>query len=238
MSGKRHVCLAAFVSFAGLSASPAFSSSFSDLFNPQSEEPPAAESSVRECLSQPGQPAAPGQHWVYHHVGHRTCWFQAASSHLVKKRAHHRARDENEAAPPKMPVLEAQDQVMIPPPDVSQAPTPGVAKQVTALGDEVVTLASAAPVTFQREIDGRPDDATPSLAAIHPAFAPRDQVEMASSPSEAARGASPAANVEKYLSRPLGPRLGMIAIALGFSLLTGSLLARLFLSSRDAIRHA
>ncbi|WGD53195.1 hypothetical protein QA641_04495 [Bradyrhizobium sp. CB1650] len=48
---------------------------------------PAAE----ECLSQPGEPTADGQHWVYRFDGHRKCWFQAAEGTAPAKKPHGQA---------------------------------------------------------------------------------------------------------------------------------------------------
>jgi hypothetical protein len=79
MSGHLRFCFPAFVLFAGLSTSPAYSNAFADFFNfnsaPQQVTAPAA--AKEECLPLPGKSTA-GLRWVYRLDGHRKCWFQTA----------------------------------------------------------------------------------------------------------------------------------------------------------------
>ena len=99
MSGHLRFWFAAFVLLAGLSASPASSNPFADLFNVAPRQTPAPAPAEEECLSRPGKSTAAGQRWVYRFDGHRKCWFQAAEEIAVKKQARYRAAKPRVAAP-------------------------------------------------------------------------------------------------------------------------------------------
>jgi hypothetical protein len=111
MFGHFRFAVAAFLLVAAF-ATPATSNPLSDLFSPSPNAAPVAAAAAptpaqEECLLQPGKSTAPGQHWVYHHDGHRRCWFQAEAgpAALARKPVHrHVARqsavpEENEPAP-------------------------------------------------------------------------------------------------------------------------------------------
>jgi hypothetical protein len=110
MSGHFRFGVAAFLLVAGF-ATPAASNPLTDLFSPKAAPVAAAAVPVpaqEECLLQPGKSTAPGQRWVYHHDGHRKCWFQAEASTALARKAVHRhitgqraAPEENESAPRK-----------------------------------------------------------------------------------------------------------------------------------------
>ena len=102
MSGHLRFCFAAFLLFAGLSTSPAFSNPFAafDQAAPASAEATAQVPAEEKCLPQPGKSTPGGQHWVYRFDGHRKCWFKAARGiATAKKPVHHHAAKQHVAAP-------------------------------------------------------------------------------------------------------------------------------------------
>ncbi|MEH2504047.1 hypothetical protein V1290_002858 [Bradyrhizobium sp. AZCC 1578] len=100
MSGHLRFCFPAFVLFAGLSPSPAYSNALANFFSfnsaPQQATAPAA--AKEECFPLPGTPTA-GLRWVYRLDGHRKCWFQTSEDIAVKKQVRYRRAKPPVAAP-------------------------------------------------------------------------------------------------------------------------------------------
>jgi hypothetical protein len=158
MSGHFRFEIATFLVVAGF-GTPAASNPLTDLFSPNAAPAAAAvapDPAQEECLLQPGKSVAPGQHWVYHHDGHRKCWFQAEASTPLARKAVHRhvarqraAPEENEAAP---------------------------RKQEEAVEDARAEMLSAAPAEASKPASHAPEiklvDATPIHAASAAALAP------------------------------------------------------------------
>ena len=261
MSGHRRLDVAAVLLFAGLSSSPALSNPLTDLFNPPPQEAPAPPAPAKEtCLLQPGSSAAPGQHWVYHHDGHRKCWFQAEAKFVVKKPLHHyptrrpvAARDENEAALRKKPVADARAQLLSDAPVEAPQSQPQPQPQPTSPAPEVVDAAPvpsysvaaqvpAAPVVTDPMIDRlaregttrRPVDVEMLLAAASPATLPSSDTVASSAPAASPAPSFPDADDDKWES--VMGRAGMVLIGLGLVFLVGSLLGAL--ARREPARMA
>jgi hypothetical protein len=174
MSGHLRFCFAAFVLLAGLSASPASSNPFADLFNVTPRQEPAPAPAEEECLSRPGKSTTAGQRWVYRLEGHRKCWFQAAEEIAVKKQVRHRAakprvatREENEAAPRKRKaVVDARAELLrSAPAETSQpirpAPEIKVADAASVLATGAAAFVPPAPIENLKTDRLTPDRRTP-----------------------------------------------------------------------------
>lgn len=144
MSGYLRICFVSLGLVGGLSATPAFSNPFTDLFNLAPREPAATSSAQAECLAQPGDPPGAGQRWVYRRNGYRKCWFLAEGVTTVRQPIHSRlanraARpDENETMRQRRaPVSDARAEL--------QSSTPAEGAHSTPLAREV-NVADAASV--------------------------------------------------------------------------------------------
>jgi hypothetical protein len=161
MSGHLRFCFPAFVLFAGLSTSPAYSNSFADFFNynsaPQQATVPAA--AKEECSPLPGKSTA-GLRWVYRLDGHRKCWFQAAEEIAVKKQVRYRAAKPPVAAP---------------------AETESTQRKRKAVVDARAELLRSAPAETSLPMRSAPElkvvDAAPVLAAGAAAIVPPAPIE-------------------------------------------------------------
>jgi hypothetical protein len=99
MSGHLRFGFAALLLVAGYAA-PAASNPLTDLLTPKTAPEAASAPAQEECLLQPGQSTAAGQHWVYRYDGHRKCWFQAeAGTALARKPVRRHAATPRAAAP-------------------------------------------------------------------------------------------------------------------------------------------
>lgn len=114
MSGHLRCRFAGLVLLGNLTATPALSAPFSDLFHPAPREPAASSSARPECLAQPGNLPRPGQRWVYRRDGYSKCWFLAEGIATARKPSHNRISnrplrsDENEIMPQRRsPVSDA-----------------------------------------------------------------------------------------------------------------------------------
>jgi len=255
MSGHWRFCVAAFLFIAGLSISPASSNPLTDLFNVTPQEAAAPAPAQAECVQQPGRPT-PGQHWVYRLDGHRKCWYQADEARVAVKQIHHHtvrraaiardmAREENEAAPRKKMVLDAQAQLL--------SATPAAAPQSTASESEAVDTVPApvpareaappvpaAPIAAQPTIDPpTPNRAAPrsvDVEALLAAAAPDKDMatskDMAASSVPSTNSDAPSVTSANDLELTAA-RAGTVLIALGFVFLAGSILANLFFDQRD-----
>jgi hypothetical protein len=249
MSGHWRFCVAAFLFIAGLSISPASSNPLTDLFNVTPQEAAAPAPAQAECVQQPGRPT-PGQHWVYRLDGHRKCWYQADEARVAVKQIHHHtvrraaiardmAREENEAAPRKKMVLDAQAQLL--------SATPAAAPQSTASESEAVDTVPApvpareaappvlaAPIAAQPTIDPpTPNRAAPrsvDVEALLAAAAPDKDMATSAVPS-ATPDAPSVTGANDWEST--AARGGTLLIALGFVFLAGSILASRFFDQRD-----
>lgn len=115
MSGYLRIYFASLVLVGGLSATPAFSNAFTDIFSIAPREPAATAPAQPECLARPGNAPGAGQRWMYRLDGHRRCWFLAEGAATVRKPnpgrlANRAARpDENETARQRRsPVIDAR----------------------------------------------------------------------------------------------------------------------------------
>ncbi|MCK1688108.1 hypothetical protein [Bradyrhizobium sp. 145] len=131
MSRHLRFYFAGLVLVGGLSATPACSDPFTDLFNIAPREPTATSSAQAECLPRPGSSPAAGQHWLYRRDGHRKCWFLAEGIATVRKPAHGRVAnrgarsDENEVAPQRASrVIDARAELPSSSPAEGAQPTP------------------------------------------------------------------------------------------------------------------
>jgi len=238
MSGHLRFCFAAFLLFAGLSTSPAFSNPFAALFDqaaPASAEATAQVPADEECLPQPGKSTPDGQHWVYRFDGHRKCWFKAAEGIVtVKKRVHHHAAkqhvaaaEENEAALRKRKaVVDARAELLRSAPAETPQPTPPApevkvvdAAPVPAMG--AAALVPPAPVVAKPATDQRAPrqvDVETLLAA-----APAESDAVAASAPQATPVAVPIAEAGDDGRGWTATWLGVLLMALGFvSLLSSS----------------
>lgn len=174
MSGHLRFCLAAFVLLAGLSASPASSNPFADLFNVAPRQAPAPAPAEEECLTRPGKSTTAGQRWVYRLEGHRRCWFQAAEETAVKKQVRYRAAkprvaapDENEAERRKRnAVVDARAELLrAAPAETSQPMRPAPELKVADAASVLATGAAAfvPPASIENRAADRltPDQRTP-----------------------------------------------------------------------------
>jgi hypothetical protein len=172
MSGHLRFCFAAFVFLAGLSASPASSNPFADLFNVAPRQAPAP--AEEECVPRPGKSTAAGQRWVYRLEGHRKCWFQAAEETAVKKQIRYRATkprvaapEENEAERPKRKaVVDARAELLrSAPAETSQpmrpAPELKVADAASVLATAIAAFVPPAPIENRATDRLTPDHRTP-----------------------------------------------------------------------------
>lgn len=174
MSGHLRFCFAAFVLLAGLSASPASSNPFADLFNVAPRQAPAPAPAEEECLTRPGKSTTAGQRWVYRLEGHRRCWFQAAEETAVKKQVRYRAAkphvaapDENEAERRKRnAVVDARAELLrAAPAETSQPMRPAPELKVADAASVLATGAAAfvPPASIENRAADRltPDQRTP-----------------------------------------------------------------------------
>lgn len=155
-------------------ATPAASNPLTDLFSPNAVPVAAAAAPApaqEECLLQPGKSTAPGQHWVYHHDGHRKCWFLAEASTALTRKAVHRhgarqdaAPEENEFAPRKQEeaVEDAHAEMLRSPPaqsaqPASRAPGTKLVNSASVPTTGAAALALATPVVG----DDASDQVTP-----------------------------------------------------------------------------
>lgn len=246
MSGHWRFCVAAFLLSAGLSATPAFSNPFTDLFNPAPKEaaapdPAPAPAPAREqCLSQPGGSTAPGQHWVYRLEGHRKCWYQADAATVAMKRQARRhairqpviASEDSEAALRKKPVADARAQLVSAAPAEALQPTPPAPEPVdtaSVAANGAATLVPAAPTVVQPSTDEpAPVDVEMLLAAAAPTA--RDKAAPSAPPAVAVAASVP----EEGRWEARVTQAGKLLIALGLVFLIGSLLASRLLDSRVA----
>jgi hypothetical protein len=174
MSGHLRFCFAAFVLLAGLSASPASSNPFADLFNVAPRQAPAPAPAEEECVPRPGKSTTAGQRWVYRLEGHRKCWFQAAEVTAVKKQVRYRAAkprvtapEENEAERPKRKaVVDARAELLrSAPAEMSQpmwpAPELKVADAASVLATVIAAFVPPAPIENRATDRLTPDHRTP-----------------------------------------------------------------------------
>lgn len=99
MSRHLRFCFAGLALVGGLSATPAVSDPFADLFNAAPREPAATSLAQPQCLPRPGNTTADGAHWVYRFDGHRKCWFLTEGVAKVKKKTvRHRGAEDRTAS--------------------------------------------------------------------------------------------------------------------------------------------
>jgi hypothetical protein len=174
MSGHLRFCFAAFVLLAGLSASPASSNPFADLFNVAPRQAPAPAPAEEECVPRPGKSTTAGQRWVYRLEGRRKCWFQAAEVTAVKKQVRYRAAkprvtapEENEAERPKRKaVVDARAELLrSASAEMSQpmwpAPELKVADAASVLATVIAAFVPPAPIENRATDRLTPDHRTP-----------------------------------------------------------------------------
>ena len=242
MSGHLRCRLAAFLLFAGLSTSPAYSNPFAALFNAAPGETTAPAPAEEACLPQPGKSTADGRHWVYRFDGHRKCWFQAAEGTPVKKPVHHPAAKQRVAAPEengsavgKQKAVARAELLHSAPAETSQ-PTPPArelkvvdAAPVPAMG--AAALVPSTPVVANPASDQfTPDHPTPRQVAVETllAAAPSPSDTVASSVPSGSAVAVPIAEASNDGREWTATWLGVLLMALGVvvSLLSSSRILR------------
>jgi hypothetical protein len=253
MFGHWRFCVTAFLFFADLSTSPAFSNPLTDLFNPAPKEATAPAPAREECLLQPGKSTEHGQHWFYRLDGHRKCWFQAAEETVSIKKPvrQHSAKqtviapEENEAGLRKNTVVDARAQLLSDAPADAFQPTPPAPEVVdpaSVPANAAATLVPAVPIVAEPTLDQltpehatrRPVDVEMLLAEASLA---RDTV--ASSGPPAAPGAPSIPDADEDHWELMATQAGVALIALGLVfLLVGSLLVRRSLPRVAPIRRA
>jgi hypothetical protein len=242
MSGHLRFCFAAFLLFAVLSTSPAFSKPFAALFNqaaPASAEATAQVPAEEECLPQPGKSTPDGQHWVYRFDGDRKCWFKAAEGiATVKKPVHHHAAKqhitaakENEAVLRKRKaVVDARAELLRSAPAETPQPTPP-APELKVVDAAPVPAMAAAALVPPAPVAAKP--ATDQLTLDHPTphLVDVETLLAASAASDAVAASAPQATPVAVPIAEAGDDgrewtatwLGVLLIALGFvSLLSSS----------------
>lgn len=241
----------AFLLFAGVSITPAFSNpltDLTDLFSPSTKEAAPPAPAQEECVLQPGQSTAPGQHWVYRLDGHRRCWFQTDEASVsTKKQVHHHAAKqpvarpaENEAGLRKNKVLDARAQLLsaapakaLPPAD----PAPEVVDAASMPANGTAAPVPAAPAVTEPTIDQlrsrqarqHPVDVDKLLAA---GSLESDAVDTSMPPATSAAPSMPDADQSSW--ELMATRAGLVLVALGLVFLLGSLLASRLLGPRIA----
>jgi hypothetical protein len=230
MSGHLRFCFAAFVLLAGLSASPASSNPFTDLFNVAPRQAPAPVPAEEECLSRPGKSTVAGQRWVYRLEGHRKCWFEAAEEIAVKKQVRYRAakprvatREENEAAPRKRKaVVDARGELLrSAPAEPSQpmrpAPELKVADAASVLATGAEAFVPSAPIENLKTDRLTPDHRTPRQVDVETLLtaAPAARDAVAVSVPTTAPVAFPIAEAADNGRGWMATLLGMLLMALG-----------------------
>jgi hypothetical protein len=241
MSGHLRFCFATFALLAGLSASPASSNPFADLFNvtPRPATAPAPEE--EECLQRPGKSTTAGQRWAFRLEGHRKCWFQTAEEIAVKKQVRHRAAkhratkhrvaapEESEASPSKRKaVVDARSELMRSAP--TEAPQPmrpvpefKVADAASVAATGAAAFVPSAPIESLKT-DRLTPDRTPRQVDVETLLA------AAPAPSDAVAASVPSAAPVNFLVAEAandGPDwmatwLGVLLMALGLASVLGS----------------
>jgi hypothetical protein len=241
MSGHLRFCFAAFVLLAALSASPASSNPFTDLFGTapaQAAAPAAPAAAEEECLPRPGKSTTAGQRWVYRFDGHRKCWFQTAQGiATAKKQVRHGAAkppvavpEENEAAPRKQKaVVDARAELLSSAPAEASQPI-RLASEFKVVDAASVPATGAAAFVPQVPVEKlatdqlTPDQATPRVVLVKTRLAavpaPSDAV-VASAPL-AAPAAFPVAEAADDGRDWMATLLGVLLMALGLVSVLGS----------------
>ena len=236
MSGHLRFCFATFALLAGLSASPASSNPFADLFNVTPRQATAPAPEEEECLPRPGKSTTAGQRWVYRLEGHRKCWFQTAEEIAVKKQVRYRAAksrvaapEESEASPSKRKaVMDARSELMRSAP--AEAPQPirpvpefKVADAASVAATGAAAFVPSAPIE-NLKTDRLTPDRTPRQVDVEELLA------AAPAPSDAVAASVPSAAPVNFLVAEAandGPDwmatwLGVLLMALGLVSVLGS----------------
>jgi hypothetical protein len=250
MFGHWRFCVTAFLVFADLSTSPAFSNSLTDLFNSAPKEATAPAPAGEECLLQPGKSTEHGQHWFYRHDGRRKCWFQAAEETVSIKKPvrQHSAKqtviapEENEAGLRKKTVVDARAQLLSAAPADAFQPTPPAVDTASVPANSAAMLVPAVPIVAEPTLDQlTPEHATrrPVDVEMLSAEAPLARDTIASSVPPATRGAPSIPDADEDHWELMATQAGVVLIALGLVfLLVGSLLVRRSLPRVAPFRRA
>ncbi|WP_407113996.1 hypothetical protein [Bradyrhizobium sp. LMG 9283] len=171
MSRLLRCYFASLVLAGGLTATPAFSNPFTDLFNVAPREPAATSSAQPECLPRPGNSPGPGLRWVYRRDDHRKCWFLAEGVATVRKPVHSRIAnrtvrpDEKETMRQRRrPVSEARAEVLSSATAGEAQPTPPemrVADAASVVDAGTPILMPAAPISDPPSDQLTPEHSTP-----------------------------------------------------------------------------
>lgn len=243
MSGHLRFYFATLVLVGALSAAPASSSPFSDLFNIAPREPAASSSAQPECLPRPGNSPGPGQHWVYRRDGHRKCWFLTEGIATVRKPVHGRVAnraigpDENETARQRRsPMTDARAELPSSAPaegapSTSRARELDVADATSVFDPGTPAVMPGAPVTDPATGQLRPEHAVPLRVDVETLAAAARADSPSAMPIVEARNEEVRDEARSWTATWLGVLLMTLG---GFSILSSSRTLRHAVSSRYA----